>query len=35
MMDNLIEEHTKLKKLVETGVLIPGIYNGNIGNMNL
>lgn len=32
-MDNLIEEHAKLKKLVETGVLIPGIYTGNIGNI--
>ena len=32
-MSNLIEEHVKLKKLVETGVLIPGIYTGNVGNM--
>jgi len=32
-MNNLIEEHAKLKKLVEAGVLIPGIYTGNVGNM--
>ena len=32
-MSNLLEEHKKLKKLVETGVLIPGIYTGNVGNM--
>ncbi len=32
-MSNLLEEHKKLKKLVETGVLIPGIYAGNVGSM--
>lgn len=32
-MSNLIEEHAKLKRLVETGVLIPGIYTGNVGNI--
>lgn len=32
-MSNLLDEHLKLKRLVETGVLIPGIYTGNVGNM--
>lgn len=32
-MNNLIGEHAKLRKLIEAGVLIPGIYTGNVGNI--
>ena len=32
-MNTLIGEHMKLKKLVEVGVLIPGIYSGKVGNI--
>lgn len=32
-MGDLIEEHRQMKKLVETGALIPGVYSGKVGSM--